>query len=87
MESVTIKVHNQMAKEIEEIANGDYGTKTEFIREAIRDKLKDIRKEQIINELRKYFGKAKKKTPNREDRRIREEISKKIAKRFGLKLN
>ncbi len=87
MESITIKVEKELSKEIEKAMKPDYTTKTEFIREAIRDKIKQIRKEKAIDELKKYFGKAKVKTTYDEERRIREEVGKSFAKKFGIKLN
>jgi len=87
MESITIKVDDVLAKEINFAMNPDYSTKTEFIREAIREKLKEIRKEKVFLELGKYFGKAKTKTSYKEERKIRDLIGKKIAKEFGVKLD
>ena len=87
MESITIKVENNLAKEINTAMKTDYSTKTEFIREAIRDKLKLIRKEKAIDDLRRYFGKAKTKTTYAEERKIREEVGKKFAKKLGVNLN
>ena len=87
MESITIKVPDRMAREIEIFIKPNYGTKTEFIREAIRNKIKEARKEKALNELKKYFGKAKTKTSYKEERKIREDVGKKLAKRFGIKLD
>ncbi len=87
MESITIKVEEKLAKEIDTAMQPDYSTKTEFIREAIRQKLKEIRKEKAIDELRKYFGKAKTKTTYKEERKIRDEIGRKFAKKFGISLD
>ena len=87
MESITIKVEDHLAKEIDLAMNPDYSTKTEFIREAIRDKLKSIRKEKSIDELRKYLGKAKTKTSYEEEREIRKKVGKDFAKMFNEKLN
>lgn len=87
MESITIKVEDNLAKEIDTAMKLNYSTKTEFIREAIRDKLKIIRKEKAIEELRRYFGKAKTKTTNTEERRIREEVGRRFAKKFGIRLD
>ena len=42
----------------------------EFIREAIRDKIKKIKKDNALEELKKYFGKAKVKTSYEEERKI-----------------
>jgi len=87
MESITIKVEDNLAKEMDSAMKRDYSTKTEFVREAIRDKLKEIRKEKAIDDLRKYFGKAKTKTTYAEERKIRENVGKEFAKKFGIKLD
>jgi len=87
MESITIKVPDIMAREIEIFIKPDYGTKTEFIREAIRNKIKEVRKERALDELKKYFGKAKTKTSYKEERNIREEVGKEFAKKLGIKLD
>jgi predicted transcriptional regulator len=47
MESITIKVENEFAREIDRAMRPHYSTKTEFIREAIRDKIKEITKEEL----------------------------------------
>lgn len=87
MESITIKVEDNLAKEMDLAMKQDYSTKTEFVREAIRDKLKEIRKEKAIDELRKFFGKSKTKTTYAEERKIREDVGKEFAKKFGINLN
>lgn len=87
METVTIRVEDDLNKEMGKAMKPDYSTKTEFIREAIRDKIKKIRKEKAIDELKKYFGKAKTKTSYKEEREIREEVGKKFAKKFGINLD
>lgn len=87
MESITIKVEDNLADEIDKAMKPDYSTKTEFIREAIRDKIKSIRKEKSIEELSKYFGKAKTKTTYKEERKIRDVVGKRLAKKFGINLN
>ena len=87
MESITIKVEDNLAREMDNVIKRDYATKTEFIREAIRDKLKDIRKESVIDELREFFGKAKSKTSYKEDRKIREKVGNEFAKKFGINLD
>lgn len=87
MESITIKVEDNLSKQIDEALNPYYSTKTEFIREAIRDKLKKIKKEETYEELKKYLGKMKTKTSYEEERKIRDEVGKEFAKKFGIKLN
>jgi len=87
MESITIKVEEELLKEIDNSMKPLYSTKTEFIREAIRDKIKKIKKDNALEELKKYFGKAKVKTSYEEERKIREDVGKKFAKKFGIDLN
>ena len=87
MESITIKVEEALSKEINKFMSPNYSTKTEFIREAIRDKIKEIKKEKALDELKKYFGKAKIRTNHKEEREIREEIGKKFANKLGIDLN
>lgn len=86
MESITIKVEESLAKEIDKAMKPDYSTKTEFVREAIRDKLKAIRTQKALEALQRNFGKAKVQTPLEEDRKIREEVAKEFAKKFGIEL-
>lgn len=47
METITLRVDSDFAKEIELAMKPLYSTKTEFIREAIRDKVKEIKREQM----------------------------------------
>ena len=84
MESITIKVDKAMAKDLEQTMKPDYATKTEFIREAIRDKIMNRSKEVIMQDLLKHFGKAKTKTTDEEDRQIREKVSKDLLKEYKL---
>ncbi|MFW5852937.1 MAG: ribbon-helix-helix domain-containing protein [Nanoarchaeota archaeon] len=51
METITLRVDRDFAQEMEKAMRPYYSTKTEFIREAIREKLKQIRKEN--NALRR----------------------------------
>ena len=86
MESITIKVEEDLAKEIDKAMKPFYSTKTEFIREAIREKLIALRKELAMEELKKHFGKAKTKTSSKEESEIREKVGRQFAKKFGIKL-
>ncbi|MBC8501469.1 MAG: hypothetical protein ISS25_04130 [Nanoarchaeota archaeon] len=87
MESITIKVENDLANEINKIIKPYYSTKTEFIREAIRHRIKDIKEENARLDLLSKFGKAKTKTPLSEDRKIREKVGKEYFKKYGFKLD
>ena len=87
MESVTIKVHKEMLNEIKKSIKPDYGTKSEFIRDAIREKLEKKRQKELIKHFEKYFGGVKKKTSYKREKEIREIVGKKYAKKFGIELD
>ena len=53
MEILTLRVDKEFAQEIEKAMRPYYSTKTEFVRDAIRDKLKKIRLEE--QKLRIWF--------------------------------
>ena len=86
MESITIKVDEDFAKEIEKAMTPYYSTKTEFIREAIRDKIKSQKSEEIAARLKKSFGIAKTNTSDEELRAIREKVGKEYLKKFRDRL-
>ena len=86
MESITIKVDDALMDEIEIAMKPLYSTKTEFIREAIRDKIQELRRERVVEALRNSFGKVKKKTSDRELERIRETVFAAYAKKRGITL-
>ncbi len=87
MESITIKVEKELAAEMDKAMKPLYSTKTEFIREAIRDKIKDVENEQLMAHFKKYFGKAKVKTTDEQARRVREEVSRRWVKEAGIDLD
>jgi len=87
MESITIKVDEKMAREIDEALVPYYSTKTEFIREAMREKLISIKKDKVMLEMKKYFGKVKTKTSDQQLRQIRDKVGREITEKFGLKLD
>lgn len=63
METVSIKMEEVFANKVEKVMKKhNYTTKTEFIREAIRDKIKEIEKEEIIMRVRKIYGASKRRT-------------------------
>ena len=85
METVTLKLQRETSNEINRLSKRyHYGTKTEFIREAIRDKIKQLETERFMQKLDKYKGKT---TSNLNEERLhknREEIASKYLKKFNL---
>ena len=86
MESITIKVEDDLAREIDHALKPYYSTKTEFIREAIRDKLMGLEREKALLDLKGRLGSVKAKTTPKEDRQIRDAAGKKLAKKLGIEL-
>jgi len=79
METVSVKFNEDVLKKIDQnISKHNFNSRTEFIRDAIRDKLEDLSKEDLIKEFLKFRGKAKKKTTYKENRKAKEAVSKEL---------
>lgn len=64
METITFKVDESFATEIgKAMARGHYATKTEFIREAIREKLS---KSEQLKHLLSIYGASKRRTTDKQ---------------------
>jgi len=67
MESISLKLESEFLNDIESIMKKHrYSTKTEFIREAIRDKIKDLEKEELILRAKSLYGASKRKTTDKD---------------------
>ena len=89
MQVVTVKFQENVLKKIDKgIAAHNFNSRTEFIREAVRDKLEGLSRDDLIKEFMKFRGNAKKKTTYAENRRTRWKVSEELAaeldKRFNL---
>ena len=62
MESLTIRLDDGLSKKINNFLSPYYSTKTEFVREAIREKIKSLENEVFLRKLQKEVV-AKRKTP------------------------
>ena len=79
METVTVKFQENVLEKIDKsITKHNFNSRTEFVREAVRDKLGELSKEDLITEFLKFRGKAKKKTTDEENKRTREIVSKEL---------
>ena len=84
MEAISLKLDENMLHNIDSsLRNNNYSTRTEFIRDAIREKLEQLRREQLAQEFMKFKGKATKKTTYEENERTAEEALKKLVKEKG----
>lgn len=87
MESITIKVNDEMAAEIEKAMKPNYATKTEFIREAIRNKVKEIENDRFLSALQKFKGSAKVHVSDKRLHEIGEQVFRELAAKKGIKLD
>ncbi len=79
METVTVKFQENVLREIDKsITSHNFNSRTEFIREAVRDKLSKLSKDDLLKEFLKFKGKSKKKTTYEENRKTREQVSKEL---------
>jgi len=86
MEPVTIKLEENFTEEMEKVMKRHhYATKTEFIREAIRHRVKELEKEEAKARVLKFYGTSPKKTTDEELHRAGEKAIKEIEKELKTK--
>ncbi|MAG02038.1 hypothetical protein CMI42_01765 [Candidatus Pacearchaeota archaeon] len=79
MEPITVKFEPNFLQDIENVMKRHrYGTKSEFIREAIREKVRDLEKEDALARVRKLYGSSTRKTTDTQLRKAREEAFKEL---------
>jgi len=88
MEIVTIKFQKPVLKNIDKaIKDNNYNSRTEFVREAVRDKLETLNRHQLAEEfVKRFYGKAKVKTTREQNRKVQEQVMMELAKERGIKL-
>jgi len=88
MDAICVKLDENILKSIDgNMREHHYTTRTDFIREAIRDKLKELEKEKAIKKLEKFLGSAKTKVSDKRHEEIRKEVAIEYAKKFGIALD
>ena len=86
MEHISIKLEEDFLKDLEKaMRRKNYTTKSEFIREAIRDKIEEIEKKEMLKHIQSIAGKSKRKTTDKQLHEIREEVFKELSKERGVK--
>lgn len=81
MEAVSLKLEDTFLRDIERtMRRHRYTTKTEFIREAIRDKIIDLEKEEALLRARKLYGASKRKTTDEQLHKAGEKAFKELEK-------
>ena len=88
MEVVTVKFQEDVLKKIDEsIAEHNFNSRTEFIREAVRDKLAELSKEELMSEFLKFRGKAGKKTTYIDNLKTKQAVGKELMEELGKRFS
>ena len=81
-----MKLEDTFLEDIEEVMKKHrYTTKTEFIREAIRDKIRELEKEEALLRVKKLYGSSKRKTTDEQLHIAREKAFKELEKELEAK--
>ena len=87
---VNMRLGKKLLKEVDTaVKSSSYESRTELVKDALRDKLSDIRKQELVESARTKQGEGKRlgiKDPTPEEfRRVRDELGKELLKKHGLK--
>ena len=86
METVSLKLENNILEEIDTVLlKFRYSTRTEFIRDAIREKLTELEKEELLKIAAKLHGSSKRKTTDKQLHEAREILAEEYEKKLGFK--
>ncbi len=86
MDTISLKLENQILNEIDvKLTKHRYSTRTEFIRDAIREKLSELEKEEILKNIARLRGSSKRKTTDEQLHKAGEKAFAELEKKFGLK--
>ena len=86
METISIRLDDGMMKELDRIMRKHhFATLTEFVRDAIRTRLKELEKEELLKAVGKLYGSSKKKTTDEELHKAGEEVFRELEEEFGLR--
>jgi len=89
MEVISIKMEEQLLQEIDKkLAQHRYSTRTEFIRDAIRQKLSELEKEELLKHIARISGSSPRKTTDKQLHEAREKAFDALerGKKFKLRL-
>jgi Arc/MetJ-type ribon-helix-helix transcriptional regulator len=90
MEIIPVRYEDELVHDMEKVMKEHrYSTKTEFIREAVRDKIKDLEKEAALLRLQQAYGagaKKGRKITKKDIDKAGEEAVKELANNLGVNL-
>ena len=83
METVSLKMDAAVLSEIDrKLARYRYSTRTEFIRDAIRSKLSELEKRELLREIDRLYGASKRKTTGKQLHAAGEKAFRELERRF-----
>ena len=83
MEAISLKLDGAVLSEIDrKLSRYRYSTRTEFIRDAIRSKLTELEKMEMMQAVHDLRGISKRKTTDEQLHKIREELAKEYEARL-----
>jgi metal-responsive CopG/Arc/MetJ family transcriptional regulator len=86
LEVISLKLDEGMLKQIDAVVKThNYGTRTEFIRSTLREKMTQLEKDLLIKQILALKGSVKKHTSDAELRKIRKQVSEELLKEYNLK--
>lgn len=86
METISLKLEGEMLSEMDnKLEKHRYSTRTEFIRDAIREKLSELEKNEILKNIARLRGSSKRKTTDKQLHKAGEKAFVELEKKFGLK--
>jgi len=86
METVSIKLDDAFANDVQKaVQKYHYTTKTEFIREAIRNRIKELQKEEALRRVDFFYGKSPLKTTDKQLRESREKAFDELEKAMKIR--
>lgn len=87
MNTVTFKLQKDIVQKIDNmLSHLHFNNRTEFIRDAIRAKLNEAEKDEVLRKLAEFKGSLKGKSMM-SDKTAADLASAEIAKKFGINLN
>ncbi len=90
METLSVRYEEDFIQDMEKVMKENrYATKAEFIRESIREKMKDLETKAALMRLEKAYGAGKKigrRITDEDIHRAKEEAFEELARKMGVDL-
>ena len=86
MQAITIKMEDKFLEELDQkLEEHRYSTRTEFIRDAIREKLSELEKEEVLKNLAQLKGSSKRRTSDDDLHKAGEKAFELLERKFKAK--